>query len=453
MRVLISGATGFVGRKLVSRLVEGGHEVVALSRNVEKARKVLSLPTAIFEWDGRSPVPSDSLRGIQAVVNLAGEGVAEKRWTAEQKRKILESRVLGTRQLVQAVAKMSVAPEVFVSASAIGYYGDTGEKEADETAAAGSDFLADVCKRWEAELDVLTTRKVILRTGVALGVDGGALHKLLPIFETGLGGPLGDGKQWMSWIHVDDLVSMYLWALHSPQVQGVFNAVAPTPVTNAAFTQDLAKVLQRPAFLPVPKFGLRLLMGEASTVVLASQRIACVKAMKQGFPFQFSKLPQALRDLCGEGAVAVLEREQFVGLPVEEIFPFFSDASNLEVLTPPWMGFRILRSSTEKVGEGTLIDYRIKVRGVPMRWRTRIEQWVPNRCFVDTQLKGPYRYWHHTHTFIPVKGGTLMRDRVKYRLPAGSLGRLVAGRWVSKDVEKIFNFRFHKVDELFNRKQ
>ncbi len=457
MRVLITGATGFLGRKIVSRLVDEGHDVVALTRNPEKAAKTLALPCRFLAWDSlKDPVPVNALEGVQAVIHLAGEGIAEKRWTAEQKKKIAESRVVGTRALVQAVRAAAQPPDVFISASAIGYYGDTADLSIDEQSPAGTDFLAGVCVDWERETEPLvasSTRLVTMRTGVVLGAEGGALKALVPLFEWGLGGRVGSGRQWMSWIHVDDQVSLYLWALRTPEVRGVLNGTAPNPVRNAEWTQALGHALHRPAILPAPAFALRWALGEMASIVLSGTRALPKRAQALGFPFVFPTLESALADLFVDGPVEILEREQFIPLPPESIFPFFAEARNLEKITPPWMGFRVLKSSTETIGEGTLIDYRLSVHGVPMRWRTRIEEWNPGHRFVDTQLKGPYRHWHHTHQFIAVKGGTLMRDRVRYRLPAGSLGKLVAGRFVAADVETIFNYRWKKVEELFCRKQ
>jgi uncharacterized protein len=457
MRVLVTGATGFLGRKTVSRLVDAGHEVVALTRNPKKASKVLAFPCRFHAWDSsREPVPAAAMEGVQAVIHLAGEGVAEKRWTALQKKKIVDSRVLGTRALVKAVREAANPPEVFVCASAIGYYGDTGDRSVDEENPPGSDFLGSVCVQWEAETKPLLTgptRLVTMRTGVVLGLDGGALKALVPLFEWGLGGKVGSGRQWMSWIHVDDQVNLYLWALESPHVKGVLNGTSPEPVQNAEFAKRLGHALHRPSLLPAPAFALKLAMGELSAVVLSGTRALPRRTQALGYSFAFPTLEKALADLFVDGPVEILEREQFIPQAPQEIFPFFAEARNLEKITPPWMGFRVLKSSTERIEEGTLIDYRLTVHGVPMRWRTRIQEWNPGHRFVDTQLKGPYRYWHHTHQFIAVKGGTLMRDRVKYRLPGGSLGKLVAGRFVAGDVNTIFNYRWKKVEELFCRKQ
>lgn len=453
MKVLMTGATGFVGRKLVASLVERGHEIVALTRSVESARKKIGYPCGFFKWDGLSEtVPARALEGVDAVVHLAGEGVADKRWTESQKQKILNSRTLSTKSLVQALQKLSAPPKVFLSASAIGFYGDRGEETLTEASPQGSGFLSDVCVAWESEArKCARTRNVQCRIGIVLGEGGGALKPMVPLFQSGVGGPLGSGSQWMSWIHLDDLVGMLTWALENPEVEGVFNAVAPNPVRNREFTQALARVLRVPAFFTAPAFALRLALGEMSKVVLASQKVLPSRSLEKGFRFKYSNLDAALESLFGKKNAnsELLYREQFIPLPKAEIFPFFADAKNLETITPPFLGFKVLDSSTPKIQEGTLINYRLRLHGVPLRWRTRIEEWAPSDHFVDTQLKGPYRLWHHTHLFLTVPGGTVMKDIVRFRVPLGLVGRLIAGAWVRRDVENIFDYRWKKVDELF----
>ncbi len=453
MRVLMTGATGFVGSKLVACLVERGHEVVALTRSVESAKRKIGYPCALYQWDGVSEtVPPQALEAVDAVVHLAGEGVADKRWTPAQKEKILTSRTLSTRSLVNALGALAVPPKVFLSASAIGFYGDRGEETLTESSSSGTGFLADVCVAWEAEArKARSIRNVQCRIGIVLGEGGGALKPMVPLFQSGMGGPLGSGSQWMSWIHLDDLVGLMVWALENPHVEGVLNGVAPNPVRNREFSQTLARTLRVPALLAAPSFALRLALGEMSKVVLASQKVFPTRPLDKGFRFKYSDLNSALESLFGKknANAELLYREQFIPLPKEEIFPFFADAKNLETITPAFLGFKVLDASSSTVQEGTLINYRLRLHGVPLKWRTRIEQWEPSERFVDTQLKGPYRLWHHTHLFLSVPGGTVMKDIVRFKVPLGILGRLVAGAWVRRDVENIFNYRWKKVDELF----
>ena len=295
MKFIVSGGRGFVGRRVVETLLGAGHYVAVWSR--EPNREVRSAVGA-FYWDPLGPEPAEeSLTNYDVVVHLAGEPVSQ-RWTAEAKQKIRDSRVLGTKRLVEAIAKVRFRPQVLVCASAIGYYGSRGEEELTEESQSGSGFLAEVCRDWEAEADRATDlglRVVKLRIGVVLGKDGGALAAMLPAFRAFLGGRMGSGKQWMSWIHVQDLASMVKWVSET-DVSGVVNAVAPEPVRNSEFTRELGKALGRPAFLQIPAAVLRAGMGEMSEMVLESARVLPWVAQKQGFTWQFPEVGPALRE-------------------------------------------------------------------------------------------------------------------------------------------------------------
>jgi uncharacterized protein len=302
MKVLVTGGTGFVGRTLVRKLVEKNHEVVLLSRNPEAAKQALPLPIQFFPWNAEVSVPpKEAFQGVEGIIHLAGESIAAGRWTEKQKKKILDSRTLSTRNLLKGAVDSGCKPKVLVMASAIGIYGDRGDQSLSETSPQGIGFLADVCRAWERESNypgLESVRKVNLRIGIVLGKDGGALQKLLPIFKLGGGGPVGNGKQWMSWIHRSDLVEMILYSLTHDNVQGAVNAVAPSPSTNAEFSKALGKALKRPAFLPAPAIALKLAMGEMSELVLASQKVEAKKISDSGFVFQYPKIQEALNDIC-----------------------------------------------------------------------------------------------------------------------------------------------------------
>jgi hypothetical protein len=273
---------------------------VVLSRNAERAAESLArYNVTAHKWDSmHEPAPAAAFEGVDAVFHLAGEPVAEGRWTAEKKRLILDSRVLGTRNLVETLRKLERKPSVLVSTSAVGWYGSRGDELLDETALPADDFLAEVCVAWEREAREAAefgVRVVCIRTGVVLGPDGGALKKLLTPFRLGLGGRLGNGKQWMPWIHVEDLASLYVYAAEHADLAGPANGVSPNPVTNRQFTKDLAAVLHRPALFPVPFFALRTLMGEFAQVLFDSQRAVPKAAVASGFQFRFPTLPTALK--------------------------------------------------------------------------------------------------------------------------------------------------------------
>jgi uncharacterized protein (TIGR01777 family) len=303
VRIVITGATGFIGSHLVRRLLADGHALVALTRNVEGARRVLPVRCECHAWNPAASPEAAVLRGADALVHLAGEGIADRRWTPARKQAIRESRVAGTGALVRAIAALPDAARLatLISASAIGYYGDRGDEQLDEQAAAGSDFLAEVCRAWEHEAFAageLGVRVAVVPIGVVLGKDGGALRKTLLPFRLGLGGRLGSGRQWMSWVHVDDLVGLFAHAIDHTEVSGVLNGVAPAPVTNAEFTAALGRALHRPAVLPVPAVALRLALGEMSAMLLASQRVLPRAAQRLGFEFRYPEIGPALADLC-----------------------------------------------------------------------------------------------------------------------------------------------------------
>lgn len=303
MKTLVTGGTGMVGPRLLRML----DQPVVLSRNPERAReKVGHLAGRIIRWDPMAgPPPAEAFAGVEAVFHLAGESVAEGRWTAAQKARIRDSRVVGTRNLVQGIAQVSDRPRVLVSASAVGYYGDRGEEELTESASPGRDFLADVCVAWEKEAlaaEKLGVRVVTERTGIVLGAGGGALAKMLTPFKLGAGGPLGNGRQWMPWVHVSDLARLYLHAAEHESIRGPMNAVAPHPVRNSEFTKALGRQLRRPAFMPAPYLGLRLLFGEFAQVLFASQRVVPQVAIDTGFTFQYPDIAAALKEILAPAA-------------------------------------------------------------------------------------------------------------------------------------------------------
>jgi uncharacterized protein len=290
MRVLVTGGTGLVGRPACDALRAAGHAVTVVSR--EPGR----VPGRAIGWDGLGA----ALPETDAIVNLAGDPIAGGRWTAARKAEIRRSRIEATRALVDAIATAEPRPKVLVSASAVGYYGDRGDEPLDETASPGRDFLARVCVDWEAEArraEDLDVRVVRLRLGVVLAPDGGALSAMLLPFRAGLGGRLGSGKQWMSWVYRDDVVGLIRDAVANDAYVGPVNATSPNPVTNADFTHALGRALGRPTLLPAPAIGLHLLLGEMATMLLAGQRVLPTVAQRLGYAWRQPELPAALQ-LC-----------------------------------------------------------------------------------------------------------------------------------------------------------
>lgn len=294
MRAVIAGGSGFLGRALGAGLVRAGWQVHVLTR-----RPRPEVPTDIA-WtpDGTIGAWAAALERTDLLVNLAGEGIADERWSDGRKAELLDSRLRATRSLVLALERAD-RPPAFVSGSAIGYYGPRGDEPLAEDAPPGSDFLADLAVAWEREAEraAAVTRLAIVRTGLVLHPDGGALAKMLPPFKLGVAGPLGTGRQYMSWIHLDDWVGLVGWIARETRASGVFNATAPAPVTNGEFTQALAHVLHRPAALPVPAFALKMMYGELAESLLTGQRVLPTHAERLGYEFRFRQLEPALNDL------------------------------------------------------------------------------------------------------------------------------------------------------------
>jgi len=292
-RILVSGVSGPIGAALLPTLKTRGYEIIRLMRGAATGEDRIS-------WDPGKPIAPDAVSGFDAVIHLAGESIVG-RWTNEKKLKIRDSRVAGTAALAEALAQAKDKPQVFACSSAIGYYGDRGNEVLNEASAPGSGFLPDVCREWEAATRAAIDagiRTVQMRTGIVLSSKGGALGKMLTPFKMGVGGKIGDGQQWMSWIDVQDMVGAIHHILKSDLLQGPVNMVAPKPVTNAEFTKTLASVLSRPAILPLPAFAVKLAFGEmGETVLLGSQRVEPAQLVMSGYPFRFSNLRASLESM------------------------------------------------------------------------------------------------------------------------------------------------------------
>ncbi|MGB1622692.1 MAG: TIGR01777 family oxidoreductase [Synechococcus sp.] len=304
MRLLLLGCTGFVGRELVPALLQAGHQITLVSRRLargydaERASGALTWlqlnPAKSLSWQDGELL--EALKQADGVVNLAGEPIAEKRWTPNHLRVLEDSRLETTRLLAEAMTALPSAPGVLVNASAIGFYGTSASARFVESSPAGSDFLASLCARWEAAAAAVpsSTRLVTVRIGIVLAADGGALGKMLPVFRTGFGGPIGSGQQWMSWIHRSDLCALLLQALEDKAVSGVVNAVAPEPVSMAAFSKQLGRSLGRPSLLPVPGPVLQVLLGDGAKVVLEGQQVGSERLKELGFSFRYPTVASAL---------------------------------------------------------------------------------------------------------------------------------------------------------------
>jgi len=300
MKILLTGGTGFIGKPLKHELVTLGHELFVLTRTKRENKERINY----IHWDIKTlPDLTDLVNQIDIVINLAGEPIADKRWAREQKEKIILSRILPTRILASAINNATKKPKKFISASAIGIYGNTGDEIITDVEALHAtplqtnNFLCNVCKDWETEAQKADTNVVILRIGLVLGKHGGVLKKMLPPFKMFIGGPLGSGNQWMSWVLREDLISVIKFAITNDKVSGILNVTSPNPVTNSEFSDALGEVLKRPSLIPVPSFALKLLFGEMADIMLGGQKVLPERLKEYGFEFKYPDLEEALRKI------------------------------------------------------------------------------------------------------------------------------------------------------------
>lgn len=455
MKILITGATGLVGTKLLEELfLKGYSDVRVLTRNKKRAEENSLFPIEAYEWDpSKSYIDPKALDNVDIVFHLAGESVAKGRWTDKKKKEILESRTKSSRLLMDAIQHSSTTPKKIISASAIGIYGNRGDEDLNSDSKHGEGFLADVCKKWEEHIlnhSIEGLKSHVLRVGIVLANNGGALKQMLPPFKAGVAGILGNGKQYMSWIHIKDLVSQFIFIMENDCKQQAYNGVSPSPVSNNVFTKTLGSVLRRPTIIPTPAFGLKIIFGEMSDILLASQKVHPSNLVSEGFSFDFKDLKDALEDILihDVNGESKLTKFQWLKSKKKEVFDFFSDEMNLEKITPPYLNFKVLNKSTERIEAGTLIDYKLSLHGVPVKWSTRINKFENDEYFIDEQIKGPYSKWVHTHTFYSFANGTLIKDEVVYKVPMGILGRLFAEPFVRKDLANIFNYRREAIRKL-----
>lgn len=299
MKIAVTGATGLIGKKITDRLISRGDEVWILSRSESNSKKIFPGAQKHILWDYKKKDWFSKLEGCDAIIHLAGENVMGKRWNAVHKKNIMESRVLGTRSLIDAVYNLQEKPKAFICASASGFYGNR-EEQVDEFSKPGSGFLAEVVNAWEeeaAKIEFLKIRRVSIRTGIVLDKNEGALEKMLLPFKYFIGGPIGSGMQWFPWIHIEDVIELFLFALDNNSVKGDFNAVSTQQIRMNEFTAALGKVLNRPSFFRVPAFVLKLVIGEAAEVVLGGANIYPKRTLEAGFKFKFTEIESALRDI------------------------------------------------------------------------------------------------------------------------------------------------------------
>ena len=476
MRVLVTGATGFVGRATVSYLIGQGHEVVALTTlskldDLQGVKESLGEGVRVLVFHGNRDDLRAQLEIVDVVVNLAGNTLAGVRWTDKKKRNFKNSRVGFTQIISEEINNCDTPPSLLISASAVGYYGDCGSEILSDIAEKGTGYLADLCDEWERSALLCSsenTRVCILRLGVVLGREGGILSRISSSFDLGVGTFIGNGQQFVPWIHLVDVVRIVGYCIDTENIKGAMNCTAPVPVTS----KDIAMQVKRFTFckfiVSVPAFIVRLVFGEGVTVLTNSQNATPDLLINHGFEFSFVQLEQALKQEYGHPNLMVrhpniatrrvdgtfqIRSEVALKREIGEVFPFFASPLNLGLLTPSWLRFRIA-SMPEEMAVEARIRYSIRLWMVSINWTTRIVEWrqelsVPT--FTDVQERGPYSMWCHQHSFWPQQDGTvIMMDTVTYRMPYGVVGHWVHTFFLQNILWRIYSFRAMVIRLRFN---
>ncbi len=466
MKVLLTGATGNIGRFTTSYLLGKGHSVTAMVRDPERALNLLGQGTHIIDYSQGQDRLIQELENTDAVINLSGSPVAT-RWTKSRKQELRYSRIDITKKLVSAISSCLKPPKMLISASAVGYYGNSGDKPLIESDKPGQGFLSQLCEDWEQaamEAEQYGTRVCTLRIGIVLSREAGFLKSVLPTFEMGIGAYIG-ANQFIPWIHIHDMVYIIGKCLENDDIKGPINCVAPSQITNKELSREIADIVGTKYLMPIHPSMLKPLLGQATDVLTNSQRVIPQKLESLGHVFKFPSITEALKeeltpecieitkclnsnsrtsakkpDIPSEGQYELHARIPLRS-PQGKVFEFFSSAANLGLLTPRWVDFRILEMP-DKMGVGSIIKYRIGLWFIGIKWTTKIIVWKPDDVFIDYQQSGPYSIWWHEHRIIPKSDGTVdMQDRVIYRLPFGALGRIAHRLLVRQTLLRIFRFR------------
>jgi uncharacterized protein (TIGR01777 family) len=457
--ILVAGGSGFLGQELGISLVRAGHNVSLLTRKPEELRGTTAFPaTKIFSWDDLLRAEhAESLSQVDVLINFCGTSIADSKWNAEGKAELRRSRVDVTSTLIESLKQAGCRPKLWLQASAVGYYGDRpGGEVLGESSEMGEGFLSELCRDWEQSCQSIEqqTRVVYLRISPILDLAGGMLGTLDQLYAGGLGASLG--SHGLPWMHIEDFCAAIQHCIANERVSGPVNFCSPSLESYDDFHKALCKQKQVISLPGPPKFLLRAVLGEKSTFLTNSQQIIPQKLLDTGFQFKFKTLESAFSDLYADqlkAGVFWLTRKIWIPRSTDELWPFFSNEHNLEQITPPLLNFHVKSKSTSEIEKNTLIHYRLKLHGIPIRWTSRIAVWNPPHEFVDTQIKGPYSYWYHRHLFEPMGNGTLATDRVQYKLPMGAIGTYLASRFVRSDVEKIFDYRTTVIKKLFGEAQ
>lgn len=454
MRILITGASGSIGQKLGLKLAKEGHELFVLTRKSEALGGPFPFPCRAFYWKSEGSLPPpESLEGVEAIIHLAGENIGHKRWSSEQKAKIMESRVRPTFFLAQAVRLLKQKPSVIVMASAVGFYGDRREEKLTETSIKGEGFLADVVEAWEKSADPfreMGLRTVHLRLGMVLDSQQGALPKLIFAAQNLLLPRTGFSRHYFPWVHIQDVVRIFAEALVNKKYEGVVNVVAPQMTTSQQFVEDLTGLLKKRPHrnhLFMPKAFYRILLGGMSELVIQSQKVVPQRLLDGGFTFQFPHLSGALLNLFpGDLSEQRFSNQLWVGQKLDSVFLFHRKVQNLKLVTP--QKIEIDDQSTPLLEKDTSLKFSMPIGKFKLSWKGRISEYELNVCFVDAHSKGPFRLWRHAHQFVSLAGGTQIEEKIEFRLPLGIVGRILGTHYTHNKLKELFRYRNQKLVQI-----
>ncbi|MBG7609267.1 MAG: TIGR01777 family protein [Anaerolineae bacterium] len=449
MRVLITGGSGLIGRALTENLVLDNHEVIIVSRTPETIMNLPSGVTAIG-WDKKTLVKH--MENVNAAVNLAGASIAgesplKMRWSPKRKHRILQSRVDAGNKLSEAIKTVNKKPEVLIQSSAVGYYGPLSDELVDENFPSGNDFLADVCQQWEDStqpVESLGIRRPIVRTGLVFSSQGGIFPLLKLPFSLYVGGPLGNGKQYLSWIHIDDVVQAIRFLIDNQTAQGIFNLSSPNPVTNKDFGAILGKAMKRPSLFPVPSFAMKAALGETATLSLDGQRVMPKRLLETGYNFKYSTLEGSFVSLLNP--ILNFKHEFQVNATLQQVVDFHRDTIVLKKLTP----FPIIVQfrQVEPVGEGTQALFTLWFGPIPVTWHANHHDFNLPNSFFDTQVEGPFNLWVHQHSFNKIDDKmTEVVDDIDVQFGTGLFSGLVSRfMWITLPI--LFAYRAWQTKRL-----
>ena len=468
LRILISGGTGLIGRALTAKLLGQGHSIAALE-HLKPVKNLLGDGVwAVRNWKNGDQL-LEILEWAEVVINLSGKPIDSGRWNAKNKSELMDSRVSVAQNIADGISQCVTPPRLLISASAVGYYGHGGESELREDAPKGSGFLAELCEEWERvalACQSPLTRVCLLRFGVVLSREGGMLKALSTLLALRISIFFGSGKQFLSWVHLSDVVRIVEKCIDDPRLEGAINCSSPTPISSRQFARELGKITECKMVFGLPGIIPKLMLGGPGGLLTKSQRVLPEKLMGAGHEFIYSTLESALKEEFSDEGVSIsrihtsdinqtllaripkirrakfqLETRVSLKQAPEAVFPFFSSALNLGSMTPSWVGFEIMDFPKE-MKVGATIRYKIRLGFIKINWVTEIIEWDPDHSFIDSQLKGPYRLWVHEHKICPDgENGAVMYDKVMYGLPFGIVGQVVHKLFVKRTLLRIFQFR------------